>query len=151
MLLLFTFSFSTHYTCILKSYVKHLFQVINESILCLRLKQQEDRLGPSSPQSGPAPSRPVNGHADEHLSRLYEERDTLLRTGVYTHDDRIISELNRQILDAMREHGKRWRRQKEQPGRAEETFAWPEHEFIHQSWCFISKINLNWAILLQCK
>ncbi|CAF92430.1 unnamed protein product, partial [Tetraodon nigroviridis] len=67
-----------------------------------RLKQQEDRLGPSSSQSGPAPSLHVNRHADEHLSRLYEERDTLLRTGVYTHDDRIISELNRQILDAMR-------------------------------------------------
>lgn len=79
-----------------------MFQVINESVLCLRLKQQEERLGPSSSQSGPAPLQHADGSSDEHLSRLYEERDTLLRTGVYTHDDRIISELNRQILDAMR-------------------------------------------------
>ncbi|TKS78172.1 Centrosomal protein of 120 kDa [Collichthys lucidus] len=47
----------------------------------------------------------VNESADEHLSRLLEERDTLLRTGVYTHDDRIIAELNRQIQDAMRDRG----------------------------------------------
>uniref|UniRef100_A0A8C2KSA4 Centrosomal protein of 120 kDa n=1 Tax=Cyprinus carpio TaxID=7962 RepID=A0A8C2KSA4_CYPCA len=39
--------------------------------------------------------------ADEHVTRLLEERDTLLRTGVYTHDDRIISELDRQIQQAM--------------------------------------------------
>nr|XP_040051413.1 centrosomal protein of 120 kDa-like [Gasterosteus aculeatus aculeatus] len=44
-----------------------------------------------------------NEGAEEHLSRLLEERDTLLRTGVYTHEDRIISELNRQIQEAMRE------------------------------------------------
>ncbi|XP_026072887.1 centrosomal protein of 120 kDa-like isoform X1 [Carassius auratus] len=39
--------------------------------------------------------------ADEHVTRLLEERDTLLRTGVYTHDDRIISELDRQIQQIM--------------------------------------------------
>ncbi|KAI4820803.1 hypothetical protein KUCAC02_028770, partial [Chaenocephalus aceratus] len=66
-----------------------------------RLKQQEDRLGPASSQCGPAPAQSVNESADEHLSRLLEERDTLLRTGVYTHQDRIIAELNRQIQDAM--------------------------------------------------
>ncbi|XP_034452681.1 centrosomal protein of 120 kDa isoform X1 [Hippoglossus hippoglossus] len=66
-----------------------------------RLKQQEDGLGPASSLSGPA----LNESADEHLSRLLEERDTLLRTGVYTHEDRIITELNRQIQDAMRERG----------------------------------------------
>uniref|UniRef100_A0A4W3INE4 Centrosomal protein 120 n=1 Tax=Callorhinchus milii TaxID=7868 RepID=A0A4W3INE4_CALMI len=38
---------------------------------------------------------------DEYLTRLIEERDTLLRTGVYTHEDRIISELDRQIREAM--------------------------------------------------
>ncbi|XP_056232486.1 centrosomal protein of 120 kDa [Seriola aureovittata] len=68
-----------------------------------RLKQQEDRLGPASSSSGPAPG--LNESADEHLSRLLEERDTLLRTGVYTHEDRIIAELNRQIQDAMRDRG----------------------------------------------
>lgn len=43
----------------------------------------------------------VSESADEHVMRLLEERDTLLRTGVYTHDDRIISELDRQIQQAM--------------------------------------------------
>ncbi|KAA8592409.1 hypothetical protein FQN60_017864 [Etheostoma spectabile] len=70
-----------------------------------RLKQQEDRLGPASSPSGPALTQSVNECADEHLSRLLEERDTLLRTGVYTHEDRIIAELNRQIQDAMRDRG----------------------------------------------
>ncbi|KAF3851534.1 hypothetical protein F7725_013306 [Dissostichus mawsoni] len=46
-----------------------------------RLKQQEDKLGPASSQCGPAPAQSVNESADEHLSRLLEERDTLLRTG----------------------------------------------------------------------
>ncbi|XP_060894833.1 centrosomal protein of 120 kDa [Labrus mixtus] len=68
-----------------------------------RLKQHEDRLGPTSSLSGPAPSHTVNESADEHLARLLEERDTLLRTGVYTHEDRIIAELNRQIQEAMRD------------------------------------------------
>ncbi|XP_068452332.1 centrosomal protein of 120 kDa [Clinocottus analis] len=67
-----------------------------------RLKQQEDRLGPASSPGGPAPSQHLNEAAEEHLSRLLEERDTLLRTGVYTHEDRIITELQRQIQDAMR-------------------------------------------------
>lgn len=67
-----------------------------------RLKQQEDKhpWGDSSLVGGP-----LNESADEHLSRLLEERDTLLRTGVYTHDDRIISELNRQIQEAMQHRG----------------------------------------------
>ncbi|XP_074495645.1 centrosomal protein of 120 kDa [Sebastes fasciatus] len=68
-----------------------------------RLKQQDERLGPASSLSGPAPAQ--NESADDHLSRLLEERDTLLRTGVYTHEDRIIAELNRQIQDAMRDRG----------------------------------------------
>ncbi|CAJ1069665.1 centrosomal protein of 120 kDa isoform X1 [Xyrichtys novacula] len=68
-----------------------------------RLKQQEDRLGPTSSHPGPAPSQTVNESADEHLTRLLEERDTLLRTGVYTHEDRIITELNKQIQEAMRD------------------------------------------------
>ncbi|TNN44259.1 Centrosomal protein [Liparis tanakae] len=70
-----------------------------------RLKQQEDRIDPASSAGGPAPSQSLTEGADEHLSRLLEERDTLLRTGVYTHEDRIISELNRQIQDSMRTIG----------------------------------------------
>ncbi|XP_068103035.1 centrosomal protein of 120 kDa [Hyperolius riggenbachi] len=46
-------------------------------------------------------SRPHDESLDDFLSRLIEERDTLLRTGVYTHEDRIISELDRQIREAM--------------------------------------------------
>ncbi|KAM3868426.1 centrosomal protein of 120 kDa [Diretmus argenteus] len=72
-----------------------------------RMKQQEERLGPASSTSGPAPgpAPAFNESAEEHLSRLLEERDTLLRTGVYTHEDRIIAELNRQIQHAMTERG----------------------------------------------
>lgn len=81
-----------------------MFQTIKlTKVLFPRLKQQEDRLAP--PPSAPAPGTGVNQSADEHLSRLLEERDTLLRTGVYTHEDRIIAELNRQIQDAMRDGG----------------------------------------------
>ncbi|XP_051924872.1 centrosomal protein of 120 kDa [Hippocampus zosterae] len=61
------------------------------------LKQQQGDVGPAS--SAPLPG--VSHGAEEHLSRLLEERDTLLRTGVYGHDDRIIAELDRQIGDAM--------------------------------------------------
>ncbi|XP_067249531.1 centrosomal protein of 120 kDa isoform X2 [Chanodichthys erythropterus] len=61
-----------------------------------RLKQQEE------PRSWTEAARAcVSESADEHVTRLLEERDTLLRTGVYTHDDRIISELDRQIQQAM--------------------------------------------------
>lgn len=69
----------------------------------LRLKKlEEDRLGPASVKNNPAAHcRPANESADDHLSRLFEERDLLLRTGVYTHEDRIIGELNRQIQEAM--------------------------------------------------
>ncbi|XP_036383260.1 centrosomal protein of 120 kDa [Megalops cyprinoides] len=61
-----------------------------------RLKQQEEKRPVKD-----APGVPLSESADEHLSRLLEERDTLLRTGVYTHEDRIIAELNRQIQEAM--------------------------------------------------
>ncbi|XP_072243359.1 centrosomal protein of 120 kDa [Leuresthes tenuis] len=70
-----------------------------------RLKKQEERLGPAPSEPDPAPSLTLNESSEEHLSRLLEERDTLLRTGVYTHEDRIIAELNRQIQDAMRDRG----------------------------------------------
>lgn len=64
-----------------------------------------DRLDPSPPAPDPAPDPAPPGdvadHLTDHVTRLLEERDTLLRTGVYTHDDRIIAELNRHIQDAM--------------------------------------------------
>jgi centrosomal protein CEP120 len=43
----------------------------------------------------------LNSSMDEHISRLVEERDTLLRTGVYTMQDKIIVELDRQIREAI--------------------------------------------------
>lgn len=61
-----------------------------------RLKQQDEKRAWKEPTS-----MSLNESSDEHLSRLLEERDTLLRTGVYTHEDRIIAELNRQIQEAM--------------------------------------------------
>ena len=53
------------------------------------------------------PLVPDMDDADEdHITRLIEERDTLLRTGVYTTDDRIISELDRQIREAIANRGR---------------------------------------------
>uniref|UniRef100_A0A087X5V3 Centrosomal protein 120 n=1 Tax=Poecilia formosa TaxID=48698 RepID=A0A087X5V3_POEFO len=66
-------------------------------------KQEEEKLGPAPAEPDSAPCLNLNESAEEHLSRLLEERDTLLRTGVYTHDDRIIAELSRQIQEAMRD------------------------------------------------
>ncbi|NXO92246.1 CE120 protein, partial [Certhia brachydactyla] len=45
--------------------------------------------------------RKLNESTDDYLSRLIEERDTLLRTGVYNHEDHIVSELDRQIREAI--------------------------------------------------
>lgn len=42
---------------------------------------------------------------DSRIAKLIEERDTLLHTGVYTTDDRIIVELDRQIRDAIASRG----------------------------------------------
>ncbi|XP_067839140.1 centrosomal protein of 120 kDa isoform X2 [Heptranchias perlo] len=75
-----------------------------------RLKLQEDK--EPSEQRAPACGRDAGDHTqhpdealDSYLARLIEERDTLLRTGVYTHEDRIISELDRQIREAMAKRG----------------------------------------------
>ncbi|XP_017324346.2 centrosomal protein of 120 kDa [Ictalurus punctatus] len=73
---------------------KHELQDIRNELN--RLKQQDEKRTWKEPTS-----MSLNECADEHLSRLLEERDTLLRTGVYTHEDRIIAELNRQIQEAM--------------------------------------------------
>lgn len=42
---------------------------------------------------------------DSRIAKLIEERDTLLHTGVYTTDDRIIVELDKQIRDAIASRG----------------------------------------------
>jgi centrosomal protein CEP120 len=74
-----------------------------------RLRQLEEDRSKSSPVDSPRDNdvyggtkqQDDDGRLDEHLTRLIEERDTLLRTGVYTTHDRIISELDRQIRDAI--------------------------------------------------
>ncbi|CAD5123777.1 DgyrCDS12086 [Dimorphilus gyrociliatus] len=43
---------------------------------------------------------------DEHLSRLIEERDTLLQTGTYNSDDKIIMELEKQIRECISKHNR---------------------------------------------
>ncbi|XP_036434376.1 centrosomal protein of 120 kDa [Colossoma macropomum] len=73
---------------------KHELQDIRNELN--RLKQQEEKRTWKEPACVS-----LNESADDHLSRLLEERDTLLRTGVYTHEDRIIAELNRQIQETM--------------------------------------------------
>ncbi|XP_030368606.1 centrosomal protein of 120 kDa isoform X3 [Strigops habroptila] len=71
-----------------------------------RLKQQEEErkqlqdVGDNS-AGRVSNSRKLNENMDDYLSRLIEERDTLLRTGVYNHEDHIVSELDRQIREAI--------------------------------------------------
>ncbi|KAM9587186.1 centrosomal protein of 120 kDa isoform 5-T5 [Morphnus guianensis] len=73
-----------------------------------RLKQQEeerkqlqDVRDNSAGRVDSLHSRKLNENTDDYLSRLIEERDTLLRTGVYNHEDHIVSELDRQIREAI--------------------------------------------------
>ncbi|GFO36195.1 centrosomal protein of 120 kda [Plakobranchus ocellatus] len=76
-----------------------------------KLKQMEEERLRNTSDSNPLPSvRDAYGKAlnmgldssvDEHITRLVEERDTLLRTGVYTTQDKIIAELDRQIREAI--------------------------------------------------
>ncbi|XP_077027590.1 centrosomal protein of 120 kDa isoform X3 [Agelaius phoeniceus] len=73
-----------------------------------RLKQQEeerkklqDARDNSSGRVDSLHCRKINENTDDYLSRLIEERDTLLRTGVYNHEDHIVSELDRQIREAI--------------------------------------------------
>ncbi|MBN3285778.1 CE120 protein, partial [Polyodon spathula] len=89
---------------VVKTERQELLEIRNE---LNRLRQQEDKKQ-SQDERETATGR-TDGHhiqllnetLDDYLSRLIEERDTLLRTGVYTHEDRIISELDRQIREAI--------------------------------------------------
>ncbi|NWI90874.1 CE120 protein, partial [Pitta sordida] len=73
-----------------------------------RLKQQEEERKQLQDVKGNSTGKADNLHCrklseitDDFLSRLIEERDTLLRTGVYNHEDYIVSELDRQIREAI--------------------------------------------------
>ncbi|XP_028851880.1 centrosomal protein of 120 kDa [Denticeps clupeoides] len=76
---------------------KHELEDIRNELNRLRQQQEEEKRALREPAGAVTPS----DGAEERLSHLLEERDTLLRTGVYTHQDRIISELNRQIQEAI--------------------------------------------------
>ncbi|XP_044302498.1 centrosomal protein of 120 kDa isoform X1 [Varanus komodoensis] len=72
-----------------------------------RLKQEEDRKQSQDAQDvlgvqlQNSHIRQVDESLDDYLARLIEERDTLLRTGVYNHEDHIVSELDRQISEVL--------------------------------------------------
>lgn len=71
-----------------------------------RLRQQEQKQYPDSREIASGKMDSPHGNAgeeglDDYLTRLIEERDTLMRTGVYNHEDRIISELDRQIREVL--------------------------------------------------
>lgn len=64
-------------------------------------KQYQDYKEIASGQQGSPRGSGLEEGLDDYLTRLIEERDTLMRTGVYNHEDRIISELDRQIREVL--------------------------------------------------
>ncbi|XP_037657008.1 centrosomal protein of 120 kDa isoform X1 [Choloepus didactylus] len=71
-----------------------------------RLRQQEQKQYQDSREIAGGKMDGPHGNAldeglDDYLTRLIEERDTLMRTGVYNHEDRIITELDRQIRQVL--------------------------------------------------
>ncbi|XP_074062052.1 centrosomal protein of 120 kDa isoform X2 [Macrotis lagotis] len=71
-----------------------------------RLRKQDSEQFQNSKEIASGKTESLGGKAfeedlDDYLTRLIEERDTLMRTGVYNHEDRIISELDRQIREAL--------------------------------------------------
>lgn len=71
-----------------------------------RIRQQEQKQPPDSREIASGKTEGPRGSVleeglDDYLTRLIEERDTLMRTGVYNHEDRIISELDRQIREVL--------------------------------------------------
>ncbi len=71
-----------------------------------RLKQSSDSNSNNMQLNSPKEingymSRDLDTSLDEHITRLIEERDTLLKTGAYTTQDKIIAELDRQIREAI--------------------------------------------------
>ena len=68
-----------------------------QSMVSNKAANQLSSIAIESCRAKPADKDEIN----ERISRLIEERDTLLRTGVYSQTDRIISELDRQIKEEM--------------------------------------------------
>ena len=98
--------------------------VTSHDFLCRLREQEEEKLRHAESQatsqteaasgrrgtgaSGAAGLTSVNEEEEEidsRIAKLIEERDTLLQTGVYTTEDRIIMELDRQIRAAIASKG----------------------------------------------
>jgi len=79
---------------------KNELQNLRESLLKLQEKKTSEIPNGDSGAISEKRERDVNSvdePRDEHIARLISERDTLLQTGVYSHDDKVIAELDRQI------------------------------------------------------
>lgn len=63
--------------------------------------QQMSRAATATADQAPAYDRAVTREGDDHesdrVAKLLGEKDTLLQTGVYTSDDPVIAELDREI------------------------------------------------------
>ena len=71
-------------------------------IIRFRLKENDEKKKSPEKESGLYRLNPdLDCSYDDHIARLIEERDALLRTGVYTHQDTIIADLDKQIRQAI--------------------------------------------------
>ncbi len=71
-----------------------------------RLKMTSHRSASSDDQYRSSPMNLedcIDQNLKDHICRLTEERDTLLRTGVYSNSDAIIVELDRRIRECYKE------------------------------------------------
>ncbi|KAL3867406.1 hypothetical protein ACJMK2_044608 [Sinanodonta woodiana] len=88
---------------VVKSEKKELEDIKNEINKLKQLEEERFKSQEDSPRGviGKLTNNQDQDSLDEHITRLIEERDTLLRTGVYSTQDRIIAELDRQIRDSI--------------------------------------------------
>ncbi|KAK3096594.1 hypothetical protein FSP39_001548 [Pinctada imbricata] len=87
---------------VVQSEKKELEDLKNELSRLKKVEEERSKLSPRSPREGYQSVTPdMNTSLDDHITRLIEERDTLLRTGVYSTHDKIIAELDRQIRESL--------------------------------------------------
>lgn len=88
---------------VVNSEKRELEELKNELSKLKKLEEEKGKFGnEDSPRDGTRPFQPdLDLSLDDHISRLIEERDTLLRTGVYSTQDKIIAELDRQIRESI--------------------------------------------------
>ncbi len=63
----------------------------------------DNELGSASSNESIEYLNSIDSNLQDHVNRLKEERDTLLRTGVYLNTDAIIVELDKRIRDCLKE------------------------------------------------